>query len=149
MLAQDLRYGWRSLVRRPGFTLVAVLTLGVGIGANVTIFTLVNAVLLRPLASYQPDRVVRLAARSAAGRAVTRFSFSFPDLVDIRERTTMLTDLSGVNLGTFILAADNRTDQLIGEIVSGRYFSMLGARAVSCLAASERAYFTVAQEHYT
>src|SRR6185295_2594318 len=120
MLTQDLRYGWRLLVRKPGFTAVAVLTLGVGIGANITVFSLMNAVLLRPLASYEPDRVVRLGARSATGRAVTRFSFSFPDFADIRERSTMLTDLSGANLGTFILSADNRTDQLLGEIVSGR-----------------------------
>jgi predicted permease len=131
MLMHDLRYSWRSLARRPGFTSIAVMTLGVGIGANITIFSLVNAVLLRPLASYEPDRVVRLAARSATGRAATRFSFSFPDLTDIRERSTTLTDLSGVNLGTFILHADNRTDQVIGEIASGRYLSMLGARARS------------------
>ena len=128
MLTQDLRYGWRLLVRKPGFTTIAVLTLGVGIGSTTTIFSLMNAVLLRPLASYEPDRVVRLAGRSATGRATTRFSFSFPDFAEIRERSTLLTGLSGVNLGTFILNADNRTDQILGEIVSGSYLSMLGAR---------------------
>ena len=128
MLTQDLRYGWRLLLRKPGFTTVAVLTLGVGIGATITIFSLMNAVLLRPLTPDEPDRVVRLASRTATGRAATRFSFSFPDFADIRERATTLADLSGANLGTFILSADNRTDQILGEIVSGRYLAMLGAR---------------------
>jgi putative ABC transport system permease protein len=128
MLTQDLRYGWRLLLRKPGFTAVAVLTLGVGIGATITIFSLMNAVLLRPLTPDEPDRVVRLASRTATGRAATRFSFSFPDFADIRERATTLAELSGANLGTFILSADNRTDQILGEIVSGRYLAMLGAR---------------------
>ena len=73
MLTQDLRYGWRLLLRRPGFTAVAIVTLGIGIGANITVFSLVNAVLLRPLASYEPERVVRVVARTSAGAAVSRF----------------------------------------------------------------------------
>jgi len=137
MLTQDLRYGWRLLVRQPGFTAIAILTLGVGLGATITIFSLMNAVLLRPLASYEPDRVVRLAGRAATGRAVTRFSFSYPDFTDIRERSTSLTGLSGANLGTFILSADNRTDQILGEIVSGSYLSMLGARIAAGRALSD------------
>src|SRR5712691_4136101 len=126
MITQDVRDGWRLLVSKPGFTAIAVLTLGVGIGANITIFSLTNAVLLRPLASYEPDRVVRLIGRTETGGA-TRFSYR--EFVDYRERATTLDDLAAVNLGTFILAADNRSDQLLGEIVSGGYLSMLGARA--------------------
>jgi putative ABC transport system permease protein len=138
-IGQDFRYACRLLLRTPGFTAIAVVTLGVGIGANITMFGLTNAVLLRPLASYEPERVVRIAARTATGRSATRFSFSFPDFADIRERSTTLSDLSGVNLGTFILSADTRTDQILGEIVSGRYLSMLGARIVAgrALAASD------------
>ncbi len=77
MISQDLRYGWRSLTRSPGFTLVAVATLAVGIGANTTIFSLMNAVLLRPLAAHDPERVVRIVASTgtgAAGASARRFS---------------------------------------------------------------------------
>jgi putative ABC transport system permease protein len=130
MISQDLRYGWRALVRTPGFTAVAVATLALGIGVNTTIFTLMNAVLLRPLAAREPDRVVRIVARSgtgAAGAAARRFSYA--DLADFRARATTVEDLSGVNLATFVLAADNRSDQLIGEIASGRYLTLRNARA--------------------
>lgn len=124
MVSQDLRYGWRSLVCKPGFAAVAVLTLGVGIGANTTIFGVMNAVLLRPLAFSDPDRVVRVSGRTTTGAPINRFSF--PDFADYRTRARTLADLNGVNLGTFILGVDNRTDQILGEIVSGRYLSMLG-----------------------
>jgi putative ABC transport system permease protein len=121
---QDARLAARQLRKSPGFTIVAVLTLGVGLGANVTIFSILNAVLLRPLAAHEPDRVVRIIGRAAIGRP-TRFSFR--ELEDFRERTTTVAALAGTNLHTFIMTADNRSDQLLGEIVSGSYHSILGA----------------------
>jgi len=122
----DLRFAFRQLRKSPGFTIVAVVTLGLGIGANVTIFSIVNAVLLRPLATDEPDRVVRVVGRTAIG-TVSRFSFR--EFIDYREWTTTLEALAAVNLSTFILAADNRSDQLLGELVSGGYLAMLGAGA--------------------
>jgi predicted permease len=120
----DVKIAARHLRKSPAFTLVAVLTLAVGIGATVTIFSIVNAVLLRPLAAYEPDRLVRIVGRAASGR-VTRYSFR--ELEDFRERATTLSAIAGANLHTFIMAADNRSDQLLGEIVSGGYHAMLGA----------------------
>jgi len=125
-IGQDFRYACRLLLRKPGFIAIAVLTLGAGIGATVTIFSLMNAALLRPLASDDPHRVIRITAKLAGGSPVTRFSV--PDFRDLRERSTTLADLNGANLGVFVLDADNRTDQILGEIVSGQYLSMLGAR---------------------
>jgi predicted permease len=125
----DVRVAARGLRKAPGFTAIAVVTLGVGIGANVTIFSLANAVLLRPLASYEPDRVVRISGRWVNGAPVGRFSFL--DFADYRAQSTALADLNGANLATLLLAADNRTDQILGEVVSGRYLSMLGARLVA------------------
>ena len=125
---QDVRIALRHLRKSPGFTIVAVTMLAVGIGVNTTVFSLMNAVLLRPLASRDSDRVVRVVARSTTGGASGR-RFSGPEFNDYRERATTLEDLSAVNLATFGLDADGRTDQLLGEIVSGGYLSLLGVRA--------------------
>jgi predicted permease len=128
-LLGDVRSAARHLRKAPGFTAVAIVTLGVGIGANVTIFSLANAVLLHPLASNEPDRVVRVSGRWVNGAPVARFSFL--DFSDYRSQNTTLSDLNGANLATLLLAADNRTDQMLGEVVSGRYLAMLGARVVA------------------
>ncbi|HEU0184100.1 MAG TPA: ABC transporter permease, partial [Blastocatellia bacterium] len=84
-LWQDLRYGARMLMKKPGFTLIAVLTLALGIGANTAIFSVINAVLLRPLPYAEPERL--LAVGSASQRAPgVRNAVSYPDFVDWRER---------------------------------------------------------------
>ncbi|MBI3401063.1 MAG: ABC transporter permease [Acidobacteria bacterium] len=122
----DVRASARHLLRAPAFTVLSVATLAAGIGANVTIFALANAVLLRPLASYQPDRVVRLAGRTPSGAPVSRFAFA--DFSEYRSRSATLADIVAVNQSGFMLSADSRRDEILGEVVSARYLRLLGAR---------------------
>src|SRR5476651_2704553 len=94
-LLRDIRYGFRRVVSAPGFTVIAVLTLALGIGANVAIFTVVNAVLLRPLPFSQPDRLVRIAvdARATGGRNI---GISQPELDDLRDRAGVFDAVSAL-----------------------------------------------------
>jgi putative ABC transport system permease protein len=94
-LIRDIRHGFRSLLRSPGFTIAAVLTMGLGIGANTAIFSVVRAVLLRPLPYENPDGLV-LAWVELRQRDVTNFPFSPPDFLDLREMATTLDDVAGV-----------------------------------------------------
>src|SRR6516164_10906946 len=90
-LWQDLRYGARMLLKNPGFTLIAVLTLGLGIGANTAIFSIVNAVLLRPLAYQEPACLVNVQERGEGG--VIGFPPSYPHVVDWRVQNTAFASI--------------------------------------------------------
>jgi putative ABC transport system permease protein len=99
-LWQDLRYGFRMLMKNPGFAAVAVLTLSLGIGANTAIFSVVNAVLLRPLPFQEPDRLIRLF-ESNPQRGWPEFSASAPNFKDWQSQQTVFEQLAALELWAF------------------------------------------------
>lgn len=123
---QDLRYSFRVLWKSPGFTLVAVISLALGIGANVSIFSVINAVLLRPLPVERPEQLVSLLTARPDGLNTT---FSYPAYTDYRDRNDVLSGLFAVSDLPFSLSSEGMTERVNGEIVSGNYFDVLGVRA--------------------
>jgi predicted permease len=125
-LWQDLRYGARTLAKNKGFTLVSVLVLAVGIGANSAIFSVVNAVLLRPLPYPEPERLVVLWGDKEAneGHAVV----SYPDLEDWRAQTRTLEDVAAFNQSGALLQGDGEPQPMSGANVSAELFSALRVR---------------------
>ncbi len=125
-LWQDLRYGARQLLRSPGFTAVAVLTLALGIGANTTIFSLVNALLLRPLPVAEPEAVVTLYTSDFSG---PRYGgSSYPDYEDFRDRNQTLAGLASHDLAPFNLSTEGSGERVLGSVVSVNYFEVVGIR---------------------
>ncbi len=122
-LWQDLRYGVRMLAKNPGVTLVAVITLALGIGANAAIFSGVSAFVLRSLPVPEPDQVVRLAELTEERGMADEFSY--PDYVDYRDQSTSFTGIAATNLIQAALASENQNDVIWGQIVSGNYFDAL------------------------
>ncbi|MCI0489041.1 MAG: ABC transporter permease, partial [Blastocatellia bacterium] len=127
-LYQDLRYAVRMLLKKPGFTLAAVLTLAIGIGANTTIFSLLNAAFLRPLPGDAPDRLVTLLVRS--DDSSLNESFSYPDYADIRDQSKSLSGLAAYGSLDVSLSVEVGAEVLAGEIVTGNYFDVLGVKPV-------------------
>jgi macrolide transport system ATP-binding/permease protein len=124
-LIADIRYSVRSLVKHPGLTAAAVLSLGLGIGANTTIFTWVQAVLFRPIPMAADPGSIRIAAME--NREGQSRSWSYPNYRDFRDRAT-LVDVIGQDDQTFSIAADDTAERTWGALVSGNYFDVLGLR---------------------
>jgi predicted permease len=119
MFLQNLRYGVRSLLRTPGFTVMAVAVLAIGIGANAAIFTLTNAFFLRPLPVASPDAVVRVYSNRYSNTRLTEY-------LEYRDRNSTLSGLAAFQLHSFGLRIDRDSEHAFGEIVSGNYFDVLG-----------------------
>src|SRR5262245_11781634 len=121
MLIQDLRYGARMLFKNLGFTSIAVLTLSLGIGANTAIFSVVNALLLRPLPYAEPERLVLLSST----RAGARHSASYPNYADWRERAQ---SFEGMAIGwsqNFTLTGGDKAVRVPGYAVNWNFFPLL------------------------
>jgi putative ABC transport system permease protein len=114
---QDLRYGIRSLLKRPAFTAVAVITLGLGIGANSAIFTVINSVLLRPLPYAQPERLITFRSNQSA-----------PDLADVAAQTHMFSKVGGLVAQPLDYTAGAEPLQFQTGMVTGGFFEMLGVQ---------------------
>src|SRR5574341_1109110 len=123
-LLQDLRFGLRMLMKQPGLTLIATLTLALGIGANTAIFTLLDKVLIRPLPVEQPDQLV-IFVRDASGDPGI---FSYPLYTDLRDRNEVLSGMVAYFQRPFSLSDGSQSERVTGQIVSGNYFAALGVR---------------------
>jgi predicted permease len=122
-LAQDLRLGLRALRLRPGFTVVALLSLAVGIGANTAVFTLVNEAFLRPLPVAAPEQVVSL--QNVASRSMFP-AFSYPNYEDFRDRSDAFSGLIAYRFAPLSVSHDGLAERMWGYLVSGNYFEVLG-----------------------
>jgi predicted permease len=124
-LLADLRYAARALRANPGFTLVAVLSLGLGIGANTAIFSLINAVMLRSLPVQHPEGIVRLTMSEGGG------TFTNPQWEQIRDRQDALASVFAFFDSEFNLTSGGPVQRAAGAWVSGDYFNVLGVSAVA------------------
>jgi predicted permease len=126
-LRQDILHGLRLLWKAPGFTIVAALTLALGIGANTAIFSMVSWLLLRPLPVQRPMDLVELAFQQRHGNVQNQFSV--PAYRDIREQSTaQFEDVAAYQIGLDGLSVDRRAERLMTYYVTGNFFSMLGLK---------------------
>ena len=122
---RDLRFALRGLGRSPAFTIVAVLTLALGIGANTAIFSVVNAVLLKPLAYTRPDQLVSVRAK-LVGRSARDVPMSQPEYHDILNQVPAVKDLAAVWPININLTGSDEPERIQAAVVSYNYFSLLG-----------------------
>src|SRR5262245_24495449 len=120
---QDLRYGARMLMKKPGFTLIAILTLALGIGANTAIFSLVNTALLRPLPVERPEQLVSLDDGSLNLPVI-----SYPNYRDLRDRNQSFIGMLAYRFTPISLSNIGVNERLWGFLATGNYFEMLGVQ---------------------
>lgn len=125
-LLQDIRYGFRSLLKRPAFTLIAIASLAFGIGANTAIFSLFNTVLLRSLIVDKPEEIVAVSMR---GKNDAISAFSYPNYKDLRDRNDVLSGLLAYRFVPLSFSRGTQNERIWGYEVSGNYFEVLGVNA--------------------
>ena len=126
-LFKDIQYGARSLLKRPGFAAIAVITLALGIGANTAIFSLVNTVLLRPLPVPHSEQIVSVSLR---GKIDPMLAFSYPNYKDFRDRNQVLSGLLVYRFVPLSVSREGSNERVWGYEVSANYFEVLGVQAI-------------------
>ncbi len=126
-LWQDMHYGLRMLMKKPGLTFIAIISLALGIGANTSMFSVVNAVFLRQLPVPEPDRLMFVYSGTANS---PWSSTSYPNYLNYRDKNKVFSELAAYGRITPSLSSDDRPDLVNGAIVTGNYFAVLGARAM-------------------
>jgi len=128
-LWQDLRFGLRMLLKKPAFTLIAVVTLALGIGANTAIFSVVNAVLLRPLPYAEPDRLTQMFLNNPE-TPEGRGGYGNADFLALKERNQSFERVAAISPGNrFSLTGGSQPEEVIGAVVSADFFEVLRVRA--------------------
>jgi predicted permease len=123
---QDFRYAARTLRNSPGFTIIAIVTLGLGMAVNTTIFSVINGILLRPLPVPHAEQITVLAMKQDGAQNFQRFSY--PDYLDIRQQSEVFSDVFAERTTLVGLTADKKGDHCILGRVTGNYFSTLGVQ---------------------
>jgi predicted permease len=126
-LIADVRFALRWLRRSPGFTAVAIVSLAIGIGFNTALFTIVDAVVFRPLPVVQPDRLAEVYTTSPDGDLYA--TSSYPDYLDFKAQSHTFSDIIGYSPIIAAVASGDRPRMALGEVVTGNYFQVLGLRA--------------------
>jgi len=121
-LLRDLRYAFRSLVKRPGFTIVAILTLALGIGINTTVFSLANSVFLRQLPVASPQNLVWIFSDRDNPT-------SYPEYLEYQQQTELFDDVMAYEWVGLNLGSNGQSERVEGTLVSGNYFDVLGVKA--------------------
>ena len=121
----DIKYAVRWLLRSPGFALVAILSLGLGIGANTAMFALVDAVLLRPIPVEDPGSLVDVFTMTPDGEYA---STSYPDFLDLKAQNTVFSDMTAYSMMLAALNLGDRSRLVMGHVVTSNHFAMLGVR---------------------
>ena len=128
-LLHDLRYGWRMLVKNPGFTVVILLMLALGIGANTAVFTIFDATLLRPLPFEQPQSLVQIwETRTSADSQ--KMEASYPDYVDMRDRNQVFSRVGGYSGTTITLSSKEGAEQVLAAAATSGFFETLGVHPI-------------------
>ncbi len=125
-IGKDIAYAWRSMRRSPGFFAVAVLSLGLGVGVNTAMFSLVDALLFRPLPVQAPGTLVDLFSTGGDGDEYA--TSSYPDYVDVKAQNTVFSDMTAYSPMMAPLALGDRSRVALGQIVTGNHFTMLAVR---------------------
>ncbi|HSB76039.1 MAG TPA: ABC transporter permease, partial [Terriglobales bacterium] len=126
-LLQDIRYGLQNLRRNPGFAAVAVITLALGIGANTAMFSIVNAVLLRPVPYSTPERLLKLYTSMPQFRQA---SVSYPNFLDWQRRSRSFELMAAYRHDSFNLTGQASPERLRGEMASATIFPLLGIKPI-------------------
>src|ERR1051325_5312599 len=126
-LIQDIRYSVRTLAKRPAFTVVAVLTLALGIGANTAIFTVVDAALIRSLPYENPDALVHFWEVNRQ-QDFSQHEASYPDYLDLRAQNHVFEDMAGYNRGSLTITDHDGSERLRAARVTSSFFTLLGVK---------------------
>ncbi len=129
MLMQDVRFALRTLRKNPGFTIAAVVTLALGIGANTAIFSLVNGVLLRPL-PYLDDGDLVVLRQKAPKAGIDNLAFSVQEVYDYRDQNQSLGSLVEYHHMTFTLLGRGEPERVTTGVVSAEFFDLLGVKPI-------------------
>src|SRR6516165_1054116 len=129
---QDIRFGMRSMRKSPGFSLICVLSLALGIGANTTIFTVVNAILLNPLPVSDISRLVEIDTIDSKTQVTqantTKLGMSYANCEDFQRQNQVFSGLSCISFAALTWSGKAEPKQIAGQLVSANYFDVLGVR---------------------